>query len=58
MQYENFINTMCDVTMDTTVDEERARLKAQDALGISVKLASSGHSTQLRKEAEPELMVI
>ena len=58
LSYEGFINTMCDVTMDTTVDEERARLKAQDALGISIKLASGSQATELRKEPEPELLVI
>ena len=58
LSYENFVNTMCDVTMDTTVDEEKSRLKAQDALGISIKLATGGKETQLRKEAEPELLVI
>ncbi|EAY08663.1 hypothetical protein TVAG_079210 [Trichomonas vaginalis G3] len=58
LQEQGFVSAMCDVTMDTTIDEEKSRLKAQDALGISLKVAGSKAPTQLRKEAEPELMVI
>ena len=58
LNYQGFVSTMCDVTMDTTIDEEKSRLKAQDALGISIRAAGKNAPSELRKEAEPELMVI
>lgn len=58
LDYPEFINKMVDVSSDTTIDEERSRLKAQDALGISVKVAG-GNATKLRMaDPEPEVMVI
>lgn len=58
LDYPGFVNKMVDVTMDTTIDEERSRLKAQDALGISVKIMG-GSATKLKMaEPEPEVMVI
>lgn len=58
LQDHNLMSALCDTSSDSTIDEEKSRLKAQDALGISIQVSGKPGVTQIKKVAEPEVMVI